>query len=227
MKCTAVDEINVFEIIKSPLFINWLNSLEFTLHLETVVFQYCEKDQILNEYTLIKASTLVTTEGGKIPRFVILQGKMISILLKLKETGLTNKSFILLGEKPYIATGRCLNTSFQLHIGSNLFSKEKVSKYLFDLTGINIPFENIRNLSEEAKKTELFPLAGNSDANVTVYCADISLPLDKIMELEGKSDLLESHIIFHVFPESDVIKHMQDYVTISSYSIYRHLTKQL
>lgn len=220
--CTYDGDDTIEEVLGSFLFLNWLNSLDSSLHLQSIYFQFTEKDPIKKEYIFIKADTLCIRNGAKIQRYIFLQGPLISILLQLITNEEPKSEFTLFTEKPFIATGKTINTTLQFHYSAQITS-EDIANFCSQEIGLIFDVKNIKNISELMGKTELYPLGGSSDCNVTVYLATIHINQTMITSLEGKHGLIHPELIFHIYPIENCFQKSHDSITLASVSLFNHM----
>lgn len=213
------------EVLKSSLFQNWLNSLDESIHLQSVKLQTYSRlpDGTFN---YIKADTVSSRMDQTFPRVIVLDGYSISILpiLKEKESG---DEFVILQHKFILATGT-FQYAFPFEITSNVLPDQKYASDFFDKScGIKVSpelcIDLIKSTVPNQNYSYIHPYCGPTDQKNAIFLIKLEMTKNVISEFNGKSI---NNINIKIVPLKQCRELVNDMISLSLLAYYRQFCKK-
>lgn len=227
-----LDEVEADLAMKSPLFTNWLASLDPKLFLKSVHIQSVDKFSN-GKIGFLKAKATVfdadNLEGHALPGIIFMRGPSVAVLIVIQ---CGDKKFTLLTEQARVPIGK---RSF-LEIPAGMLDddsfKGAAARELEEETGLVIHEKDLVDLTGSVYGEDsqgMYPSPGGCDEYIRLFSYEISMEQEKLIDLQGKLSGLRDHgeyIRIRIIPFEDLLQSTPDAKSICALSLYTHLQNQ-
>lgn len=212
--------------INTPLFKGWLADLDPSFDLKSIEIQSVDKFST-GRVGFIKFVSHVERNGVKIPGIVVLRGQAVAMLMHITDEQ-TGEEYSILTEQPRVPIGKL---SLEIPAGmtdgcGNL--KGVAVKELEEECGLTAKTEDLIDLLDLAmgdKFPGVYMSGGLCDESIRLYLWNVTMPHEKIVELEGRLGGEDDHeqIRLRIVKFNDLWKTAPDAKALSSLALYHHL----
>ena len=207
------------EVSESNLLLDWMDSLDDSIKIESIKIQTIKRDSN-GAIGYLKLDTVNTRNGGKIPRIIMLEGASIIILVILNSIE-TNKKYCLLTERVHIATGKTLCSLPFKKVKCYAPTTEAASKFLKRNCSLETDLSKFRHLIREVTKyrfNQIYPYCGPCNNKTHIFLYETNLPTSEIMELDGKEP--KPNIFNRVVEFENAVSKLHDFISLSAFLYY-------
>jgi ADP-sugar diphosphatase len=221
----AASAADVEAALGSDLFKRWLAGLDASFALRAITIQ--SVDRFGARVGFVKLSADLARNGARIPGVVLLRGPAVAVLLVLTDAG-SGEQFAIVVQQPRVPIGRLF-----LEIPAGMTDGDGnlrgiAIKELEEECGLVARPDDLVDLTELAyggAEPGVFMSPGLVDEWITLFLWRLTLPHERIAELEGKLGGEDDHeqIVLRIVRLADVWKRCPDNKTLAALALYDNL----